>query len=91
MSRLKEFHELEDALKIKLARLESLKNETELITELEFEKKLTTLMKRYNKDIDDVMTMLKWQSHTSNTTIHEEKSTYTVRSKPLTKKRATER
>lgn len=88
MSRLKEFHELEDTLKIKMAQLELLRNEEELIEVLEFEKKLTTLMKRYDKCTDDVMAILKWHSSAVSTAVHEDKTSYTVNSKALTKKPA---
>ncbi|WP_268797581.1 hypothetical protein [Pseudomonas huanghezhanensis] len=78
MSRLKEFHDLEHALKIHMARLEALKTETELTTELEFEKKLTALMKRFNKGTEDVIEMLRWQPSVVSTSVHEDKPTYAV-------------
>jgi hypothetical protein len=91
MSRLKEFHDLEDTLKIQIAQLEMLKNEEELIAELEFEKKLMLLMKRYDRSIDDVRAILNCHVSAISTAVHEKKGNYTVtRSKP-TKKPAAKR
>lgn len=90
MSRLKEFHELEDALKLQMAQLEALKNEKEFIAELEFEKKLTALMKRYDKHTDDVIGILKWHSPAA-TTVHESKPQYDINPKTLTRKPAAKR
>jgi hypothetical protein len=96
MSRLKEFHDLEDALKIQLAQLEILRNEDELVAELEFEKKLITLMKRHGKQTDDVIAILKWHPSTAENTVHEAKAhydsvTHVVAKKPAFKKPSTKR
>lgn len=91
MSRLKEFHDLEDALKIQLAQLEILRNEDELIVELEFEKKLTSLMKRYGKQSDDVIALLNWHLTVANDTVHESKARYDTHTKTAVKKPATKR
>lgn len=91
MSRLKEFHDLEDALKIQLAQLEILRNEDELIAELEFEKKLTSLMKRYGKQSDDVIALLNWHLTVTNDTVHESKARYYTNTKTAVKKPATKR
>jgi hypothetical protein len=86
MSRLKEFHDLEDALKTQLAQLEILRNEDELIAELEFEKKMTALMKRYGKDSDDVIAILKWHLSSAVDTVHENKANYDTKTKQRGKK-----
>jgi hypothetical protein len=86
MSRLKEFHDLEDALKTQLAQLELLRNEDELIAELEFEKKLTALMKRHGKDSEDVIAILKWHLSSAVETVHENKANYHTHNKLRGKK-----
>lgn len=91
MSRLKQFHDLEDALKIQIAQLEILKKEDELIAELEFEKKLTTLMKRYGKCSDDVIAILKWHLSSASVTVHESKADYAPNNKLREKKPAAKR
>jgi len=91
MSRLKEFHDLEDALKIQLAQLEILRNEDELIAELEFEKKLTSLMKRYDKQYDDVIALLQWHLSATDHTVHESQADYEASNKAKAKKSAIKR
>jgi hypothetical protein len=91
MSRLKEFHDLEDALKVEMARLELLKNEEELIAELAFEKKLMSLMKRYDRSTDDVLAILNCHTPASSMAVHETKADYTVTRKTSTKKPAAKR
>jgi uncharacterized protein YutD len=86
MSRLKEFHDLEDALKIQLAQLEILRNEDELIAEREFEKKLTSLMKRYDKQYDDVIALLQWHLSATDHTVHESQADYAASNKAKAKK-----
>jgi hypothetical protein len=76
MSRLKQFHELENTLKNQMAQFELLKKQKDIVTELEFEKKLLLLMKEYEKDFNDTMAILNWHLAETATTLHEEKPVY---------------
>lgn len=58
MSKLAEFRAAERALAEQLALIESLKNDSKLKTELEFEDKLKKLMAEYNKSLRDVVAIL---------------------------------
>lgn len=58
MSRLAEFRAAEKALADQLAHLEAMKNDAGLKKEIEFEKKLTTLMGEYSKSLRDVIAIL---------------------------------
>lgn len=91
MSRLKEFHQLEDALKKQMARLDKIKNEDEFIAELEFEKKLKLLMTRYEKCMDDVMAILNSDKKDSTYAVQEKGAIYSVKSKPATRKNSAKR
>lgn len=51
MSKLKEFRELEHALKLQQEKLDMLAHDERLGRELEFEKKLMSLLKRYQLDL----------------------------------------
>ncbi len=54
MSILNEFRALQQALKIQQDRLESLKHDEQLSNELAFEKKLLTLLKRHNLQLEQL-------------------------------------
>ncbi|WP_069865582.1 histone-like nucleoid-structuring protein, MvaT/MvaU family [Pseudomonas citronellolis] len=58
MSRLAEFRAAEKALAEQLAYLESLKNDSSLKKEIEFEEKLKKLMSTYDKSLKDVIAIL---------------------------------
>lgn len=58
MSRLAEFRAAERALQEQLAQLDALKNHAGLKQEIEFEEKLTALMKSYDKSLRDVISIL---------------------------------
>ena len=58
MSRLAEFRAAEKALQEQLAYLESLKNDSGLKREIEFEGKLRALMNEYSKSLKDVVAIL---------------------------------
>jgi hypothetical protein len=58
MSRLAEFRAAEKALQEQLAQLEALKNDAGLKKEIEFEEKLQALMKSYDKNLRDVISIL---------------------------------
>jgi len=62
MSRLAEFRELERNLAAQLAELESLKNDAGLQREMEFEKKLRSLLEGYGYSLRDVISILDPQS-----------------------------
>ncbi|MFK1487547.1 histone-like nucleoid-structuring protein, MvaT/MvaU family [Pseudomonas aeruginosa] len=58
MSRLAEFRAAEIALAEQLAYLESLKNDSGLKREIEFEEKLKGLMAEYSKSLGDIISIL---------------------------------
>lgn len=58
MSKLKEYREIERALQVYQERLKSLENNEQLTKYLEFERKLTALMKRYSMGIADLVDFL---------------------------------
>ncbi|MDZ5603725.1 histone-like nucleoid-structuring protein, MvaT/MvaU family [Pseudomonas sp. RP23018S] len=58
MSRLAEFRAAEKALKEQLAQLESMKQDSGLKREIEFEKKLLDLMKGYDKGLREIIAIL---------------------------------
>ncbi|RRV06796.1 hypothetical protein EGJ27_13650 [Pseudomonas sp. v388] len=58
MSKLKEYREIERALKAHQERLKSLETNEQLTRYLEFERKLTALMKRYSMGIADLVDYL---------------------------------
>lgn len=58
MSKLKEYRDTQQALTENLQRFEALKNNADLIKELEFEKKLMTLLKRYSKKTEDLLVFI---------------------------------
>ncbi|ASD20425.1 histone-like nucleoid-structuring protein, MvaT/MvaU family [Pseudomonas aeruginosa] len=63
MSKLAEFRAAEIALAEQLAHLESLKNDSGLKKEIEFEEKLTALLGQYDKSLKDVIAILDPASH----------------------------
>ncbi|MGY2956546.1 hypothetical protein ACVWWT_001755 [Pseudomonas sp. TE6349] len=58
MSRLAEFRKLEQQLAAQLAELETLKNDDGLKREIEFEKKLRTLLSEYGYSLRDIIAIL---------------------------------
>lgn len=58
MSRLAEFRAAEKALQEQMAQLEALKNDAGLKREIEFEQKLVSLMKSYDKGLRDIIAIL---------------------------------
>ncbi|MFJ4156225.1 histone-like nucleoid-structuring protein, MvaT/MvaU family [Pseudomonas sp. NPDC089752] len=58
MSRLAEFRELEQKLAAQLAELESMKNSSELQSEIEFERKLRDLLASYGFSLRNVIDIL---------------------------------
>ncbi len=58
MSRLAEFRKLEQQLAAQLAELESLKNDSGLQAEIEFETKLRALLAEYGCSLKDVINIL---------------------------------
>lgn len=58
MSRLAEFRKLEQQLAVQLAELESLKNDTGLKKEFEFEEKLRALLAEYGYHLGHVIAIL---------------------------------
>lgn len=58
MSRLAEFRKLEQQLAAQLAELETLKNDSGLKKEIEFESKLRTLLGEYRYSLRDVIALL---------------------------------
>ncbi|MBD8493355.1 DNA binding protein [Pseudomonas syringae] len=65
MSRLAEFRAAEKALQEQLAQLESLKKDTGLQKEIEFEQQLKDLMGSYGKGLRDIIAILDPGSATS--------------------------
>ncbi|MBA1192936.1 DNA binding protein [Pseudomonas entomophila] len=58
MSRLVEFRAAEKALQAQIAQLESMKQDSSLKREIEFEEKLLDLMKAYKKGLNDIVDIL---------------------------------
>lgn len=58
MSRLAEFRKLEQQLAAQLAELETLKNDDGLKREIEFEKKLRSLLSEYGYSLRDIIAIL---------------------------------
>ncbi|HDS1715686.1 DNA binding protein [Pseudomonas sp. SbB1] len=58
MSRLVEFRKLEQTLAAQLADLENMKSDQGLQKEIEFEKKLRTLLKEYGYSLRDIISIL---------------------------------
>ncbi|MBV2134016.1 DNA binding protein [Pseudomonas sp. MAP12] len=61
MSKLLEFRKAEQALRDQLARLESLKHDTELKREMEFEDKLKELLQEYGFKLQNIVDILQPQ------------------------------
>ena len=61
MSKLLEFRKAEQALREQLARLESLKHDTELKREMEFEDKLKELLQEYGFKLQNIVDILQPQ------------------------------
>lgn len=64
MSRLAEFRKLEQQLALQLAELESLKNDSGLKKEIEFETKLRDLLGEYGYSLKNIINMLDPQAST---------------------------
>lgn len=62
MSRLAEFRKLEQQLAAQLAELETLKNDSGLQKEIEFETKLRNLLGEYNFSLREIVSILEPQS-----------------------------
>lgn len=58
MSRLAEYRKLEQQLAVQLAELESMKGDSGLKTEMEFESKLRSLLAEYGYSLRDVIAIL---------------------------------
>ncbi|WP_185266254.1 histone-like nucleoid-structuring protein MvaT [Halopseudomonas xiamenensis] len=58
MSMLQEYRQIEDTIRELSERLKSLSNDDKLKKEIEFEKKLNTLMEQYGKNLRDVVAIL---------------------------------
>lgn len=58
MSMLQKYREIEDTIRDLTAKLDSLSKDDKLKKEIEFEKKLTTLMEQYEKTTRDVVAIL---------------------------------
>jgi len=58
VSRLAEFRAAEKALKEQLLQLEAMKKDTGLKREIEFEQKLVSLMKKYDKGLREIIDIL---------------------------------
>lgn len=82
MSRLAEFRKLEQQLAAQLAELESLKNDSGLQKEMEFENKLRSLLAEYGFSLRDVINILDPQagSRKGAAAITDEKATRKPRS-----------
>ncbi len=75
MSRLAEFRELERNLAAQLAELENLKNDAGLKKEIEFEKKLRSLLESYGYSLRDVINVLDPQAARRTTGVKGPKAT----------------
>lgn len=76
MSRLAEFRKLEQQLAEQLAELESLKNDSGLQKEMEFENKLRALLGEYGYSLRDIVNLLDPNASSRKTAVAEpEKST----------------
>ena len=65
MSRLAEFRKLEQQLAEQLAELESMKGDSELKKEMEFESKLRALLAEYGFSLKNVINLLDPQGHST--------------------------
>lgn len=89
MSLLKEFRDTQNALNTQLKRMEMLKKNATLIKDLEFEKKLEALMKRYSKKMEDLWAFLQPTPPMSGTHAQENRATYRTQPNKIgTKKKA---
>ncbi len=80
MSRLAEFRKLEQQLAAQLAELESLKNDSGLQAEIEFETKLRALLAEYGCSLKDIINILDPQANTrKNAPAAPEKTTRKAR------------
>jgi len=75
MSRLAEFRELERNLAAQLAELENLKNDAGLKKEIEFEKKLRSLLESYGYSLRDVVNVLDPEAARRNPGVKAPKAT----------------
>ncbi|MDY7566182.1 hypothetical protein QN400_19415 [Pseudomonas sp. RTC3] len=85
MTLLKDYHDTQKALEQQLSLLASLKKNSSLIKELEFEKKIKALMTRYRKTPKDLITLFDTTAPLTNTTVHERPVTYATGAKRLKK------
>jgi hypothetical protein len=81
MSLLKEFRDTENALSQQLKRMEKLKKNEALIKDLEFEKKLEALLKRYSKKMEDLLAFLQPPPPLAGTQVREQGAPYGTNSK----------
>ena len=81
MSLLKEFRDTENALHQQLKRMEKLKKNEALIKDLEFEKKLEALLKRYSKKMEDLLAFLQPIPPVTVTQAREQRAPYGTTSK----------
>jgi hypothetical protein len=87
MSRLAEFRKLEQQLAAQLAELETLKNDSDLQKEMEFETKLHDLLGEYSFSLKDVINILDPQARKSRkgAPVAVEKTTRKARSMKIYK------
>lgn len=76
MSKLKEYRELERALLANQEKLRVLEANEQLTQYLEFERKLTTLMKRYSMGISDLVDFLNVPLRHAGLSVQERGGTY---------------
>ena len=72
MSRLAEFRKLEQQLALQLAELESLKNDSGLKKEIEFETKLRDLLGEYGYSLKNIINLLAPQASTRSAPVPAE-------------------
>lgn len=78
MSKLKEFRELELALKLQQEKLETLAHDAQLGRDLEFEKKLMLLLKRYRLDMQDLQDFIQPVAQSPALVLREKPARYKV-------------
>jgi hypothetical protein len=76
MSKLKEYREIERALLVYQEKLKAMEANEQLTKYLEFERKLTALMKRYSMGIADLVDFLNLPLRHAGLTVHERPGQY---------------
>ncbi|MEG5264097.1 hypothetical protein TRP66_07320 [Pseudomonas sp. JDS28PS106] len=71
MSKLREYREIERTLQVYQDKLKAMEANDQLTRFLEFEKKLSALMKRYNMGIADLVDFLNLPLRHAGLTVHE--------------------